>query len=124
MMEKIDVNYDKWGEVINGKETIKKIAETLAKNHTMIIGWTDEEYTHLDILFSVRPERRGTLQRGLRWTDCFISIMGYGAFGFDYHSEYIFPGYIAEKLNLRDDSTTEKLGELINGIFKYARENL
>lgn len=111
------MNVDEYKEVINEKETYKKIREKLINGENVIIGWTDEEYTHYDILFSLntfKPEGN-MLQGGIRNTDLFVSIMGIGAFGFDRHSVKS-PGYIAEKLNVRGKITAEKLAELINGV--------
>ena len=108
---------DKYGEIINGEKTYKEIAYLLKHGNSIIIGWTDEEYTHYDILFTLNVVKEGTLQGGLRWNDLFVSIMRKGAFGFLTDSEKD-SGYIAEKLSLENNITTEKLTELINGIIK------
>lgn len=47
------MNYNKYNEVINGKETYKKIAKELLFRETIGIGWTDGESTHLDIIFNI-----------------------------------------------------------------------
>lgn len=106
---------DKFGEVINGEKTYKEIAYKIKHGYSVIIGWTDEEYTHFDILFTLNVVKEGTLQGGLRWNDLFVSIMRKGAFGFLTDSKKD-SGYIGEKLGLGDNVTTEKLTELINGI--------
>ena len=111
------MNKDKYGEIINGEKTYKEIADNLKLGHSVIIGWTDGEYTHYDILFSLNVVKEGELQRGLRWNDLFVSVMSIGAFGFLTDSEK-HSGYIGEKLGLGNNNTTEKLGELINGIIK------
>lgn len=111
------MNKDQYGEIINGENTYKKIAYLLKSGHSVIIGWTDEEHTHYDILFNLNVVKEGTLQGGLRWNDLFVSIMRKGCFGFltDGQKE---SGYVGEKLGLGNNVTTEKLTKLINGIIK------
>jgi len=111
---------DIYGEIINDVKTYKDIANNLKDGSNVIIGWTDEEYTHLDILFSFRAykDMNNYLQRGIRGNELFVSIIGLGAFGFDVDNEKKAPGYIAEKLNLTGQPTVDKFGELINGIIQ------
>ena len=111
------MNKDLYGEVINGENTYKEIAYLLKSGHSVIIGWTDEKYTHYDILFSLNVVKEGILQGGLRWNDLFVSIMRIGCFGFLTDSKKE-SGYIGEKLGLGDNITTEKLTDLINGIIE------
>lgn len=108
-----------YGEIINYENTYKDIAEIL-KEQSVIIGWNDDKYTHLDILFSCGAYKQSGnyLQRGLRGRELFVSIIGLGAFGFDINANEKAPGYIAEKLNINGEPTVEKLGELINGVIK------
>lgn len=110
---------DEYDEIINGENTYKEIANRLKQGQAVIIGWTDERSTHLDILFTyhIYKEYGNHLQRGLRGNELFISIISIGAFGFDVNNEK-YPGYIGEKLNLIGEPTCEKLAELINGIMK------
>ena len=109
---------DVYGDVINDEHTYKDIAENLKREQNVIIGWSDEKYTHLDILFSYRAYKQlgNYLQRGLRGNELFVSIIGLGAFGFDINTNQKAPGYIAEKLNLTGHPTVDKIGELINGV--------
>ena len=112
------MNIDKYGEIINGINTYKEIAHILRTGRSVIIGWTDEKYTHLDLLFSLSPykERENILQRGLfAINELYVSIIGFGTFGFDINSEK-YPGYISEKLNITGEPTVDKLAELINSI--------
>lgn len=106
---------DKYGEIINGENTYKEIACQIKNGRSVIIGWTDEEYTHFDILFTLNVIKEGFLHGGLRWNDLFVSVMRKGAFGFLTDSKKD-SGYIGEKLGLGNNVTTEKLTELINGI--------
>lgn len=112
------MNVDDYGEIINGPYTYKGIANRVKEGEPVIIGWTDEEYTHLDLLFNYKTYKEGMLQRGLRGNELYVSIMGLGAFGFDVKDREIHEGYIAEKLNIRGELTVSKLAELINGIIK------
>lgn len=109
---------DEYGEIINGYDTVKTIADKLKKGQAVIIGWTDEEYTHYDLVFNYNTYKEGMLQRGLRGNELFVSVIGLGAFGFDVkeRTENIHSGYIAEKLNVSGEA--DKLGELINDVIK------
>lgn len=111
---------DEYGEIINGTETYDEIRKRLFKGENVIIGWTDEEYTHFDILFSLRAYKpqNNYLQRGLRGNELFVSIIGLGVFGFDVGSQKS-SGYIAEKLNIKGQPTIDKLGKLINGVLGF-----
>lgn len=110
------MNLDNYGEVINGQDTYRIIVETLRDKNSIIIGWTDEEYTHLDIYFSLEnTERYGSLQRGIRATDLFVGIIDHTFYGFKTDSAK-HEGYIFEKLRLHENTTSKKLAELINGI--------
>ena len=111
---------DKYNEIINGEATYIEIVDKLKKGQAVIIGWTDEEYTHLDILFTynVYKEQGNILQRGLRGNELFVSIMSVGAFGFNINNSKKYPGYIGEKLRLPGETTRKKLTGLINGIIK------
>lgn len=109
------MNMNPYGEVINGTSTYRGIAEKLLKKESIIIGWTDEEYTHYDILFAIYPHKEGYLQRGLTHDDLYVSIIGLGSFGFNICNDHD-GGYIAEKLNLSGDC--KRLAELLNNIQK------
>ena len=112
------MEYDEYGEVINGIDTYKDIADRLDDEQSVIIGWTDEDFTHYDILFTFNCYKDGPLQRGLRGNELYVSIMSKCAFGFDVNNIEKSPGYIAEKLNITGKETTEKLAELINNVIK------
>lgn len=113
------MNFDKYGEVINGIATFKTIANELINNKNCIIGWTDEGCDHRDILFSFQPKVYGNLQRGLRWCYLYISIMGYCSMGFLIEmrtDNRKHNNYIKEKLMLNDNSCDNKICDLINGV--------
>lgn len=114
------MNYDTYGEVINGSETYRGIAEELRSN-AVIVGWTDGNGTHFDILFTLTALAYGTFQGGLRpRTDLFVSIMRWGSFAFEVNEADTAPGYYEEKLSNRKlgEECAEKLAELINGVRK------
>lgn len=112
------MNKDRYEEIINGYDTVTEIASKLKGGQSVIIGWTDEKYTHLDLLFNYRAHKDDILQRGLRGNELFVSIISLGAFGFDVKDREIHEGYILEKLNIHGEPTVSKLAELINGIIK------
>ena len=112
------MNKDEYGEITNGYKTVTEIAEKLRQGQAVIVGWTDEEYTHFDLLFNYNTYKKGMLQRGLRGSELYVSIISIGAFGFDVKDREIHSGYISEKLNIHGEPTITKLAELINGIMK------
>ena len=120
------MNIDNYGEVINGEETYKKIAEELLNTGKCIIGWTDQGYDHRDILFTYQPKHLGgDLQRGLRWCYLYISIMSHSCMGFLIESDRDNQkdnGYIKEKLNLHNNDCDDKICQLINGVIKKIDE--
>ena len=112
------MNIDEYGEVINGEQTYIKIAKFLKDKTPILVGWTDEEFTHYDILFIYNCNGMGMYQRGIRISDLFVSIISVGSFGFKTDTEKGV-GYVAEKLfKGRTDVSVEKVTQLINGIIK------
>lgn len=112
------VEYDSFKEVINGNNTYKCIAKYLIKGQSVLVGWGDNKFTHLDILFTANLVAMGNFQRGIKGNELFVSIIGYSCFGFDINNVYKDKGYISEKLQITGNPTIEKLGELINNIIK------
>lgn len=113
------MNYDEWGEIINGENTYKFIAGELGSN-ALMVGWTDGNGTHFDVLFTLTALFYGTnIQGGLRKNDLFVSIMRRGAFGFEIEHTDTHSGYYDEKLGGGMGSTSEALAELINGVKKH-----
>ena len=113
------MNKDSYDEIINGEETYKQIAKELVEYGRCIIGWTDQGCDHRDILFTYKPHKYGNLQRGLRWTYLYISIMGFTSMGFlieDNTDNRKYPSYIMEKLLLHDNPCDNKICDLINGV--------
>lgn len=110
---------DEYGTVVNDEATYQDIAEKLRTGNAVLIPWTDGHGTQLDILFvwsklyTMTPR---LIQRGIRPTDLFVSIMSWGAFGFEIEKEDTYPGYYAEKLRLSGDTLTEAFAELVNGV--------
>ena len=120
------MNYDEYGEVINGELTYKGIAEELAGN-AVIVGWSDGNGMHFDILFTLHASRYGNqIQGGIKPpSDLFVSIMGWGAFAFEIDEADTHPGYYEEKLgNLASfgEATSGALAELINGVRKLVAQ--
>jgi hypothetical protein len=109
---------DEYDDVVNGDNTYSSIVKALNERVSVVIGWTDQEGSHLDILFSLFPFQQGLLQRGLRGrTDIFVSVMGLGAHGFEAGPSDTDAGYYSEKLHLGGrNATSEKLAELVNAI--------
>ena len=117
------MNKDEYGEIINGNETYSVIADKLINGQSVIIGWTDEGCDHRDILFTLKPYKEGTLQRGLNWNShLYISIIDFSCMVFllEYKTDNRkHNGYIMEKLRLHDNPCNNKICELINGVIKF-----
>lgn len=111
------MNQDIYNEVINGTQTFQILAKKLSEGQTVGIGWTDEDNTHLDIIFKCGLDTKcGNFQRGIRQNYLFVSIIDHTSYGFVPDS--IKKGsYIQEKLRM-NNSCGDKLKELINGIIK------
>ena len=121
------MNYDEYGEVINGELTYKGIAEELASN-AVIVGWSDGNGTHLDILFTLHALRYGDqIQGGIKpKSDLFVSIMRWGAFAFEIKECDTHAGYYEEKLGTRGpfgEATRDALAELLNGVRKLLAQD-
>lgn len=109
-------NKNEYDEIINGEGTYKVIAGNLKQGLSVFIGWTDNIYTHYDILFTYKALGTGGYQQGLRTSDLFVSIMSIGSFGFKI-DDMKSAGYIAEKIfHGRLDKSVVALTELINGV--------
>lgn len=107
---------DIYGEVKNCIETYKEIAKRLKNKTNVIIGWTDGEYDHRDIYFSLGNTKNiGVIQRGIKETDLFVGIVDYSFYGFKTDSTK-HQNYIFEKLRLTENDTNIKIAELINGV--------
>ena len=117
------MNKDVYGEIINGESTYRTIADNLLNGNSVIIGWTDQDYDHRDILFTFRPQKYGTLQRGLNFpSHLYVSIIDFSCMGFlieDNSDNRKHPNYIKEKLRLQDNDCDDKICELINGVIEY-----
>lgn len=115
------MNYDNYYEVINGERTYKVIANRLKNGETIGIGWTDEDKTHLDIIFKLGLDHKeGIFQRGIKSNYLFVSIIDHTSYAFVPDS--IKEGtYIQSKLRM-ENSCGDKVAELINGIIKELGE--
>jgi hypothetical protein len=122
------MNHDEYGTILNGEDTIQEIALALATDGLALIPWTDEHGTQLDILFAWRPAlcspSSSLVQRGIRPTDLFVSIMSLGAFGFELDHDDTHAGYYGEKFRLTGDQTCRALADLINGVKRALRAEI
>ena len=116
------MNNNKYGEIINGDRTYQEISRRLLNGETVGIGWTDEDFTHFDIIFKLGLDFKvGDFQRGIRREYLFVGIIGHTFYGF--RTDSIKEGnYIQEKLEM-NNSCGDKVAELINGIIKCMNES-
>lgn len=113
------MNINKYGEVINSKDTYFEIAKQLIKGESVGIGWTDEDSTHFDIIFTLGIAKYGSFQGGIKANDLFVSILHWSSYGFS-TDDVKLGGYIQEKLRLSNyDILGEKVKELVNGVIEY-----
>ena len=116
------MNVDEYGEVINGEDTYREIAKNLMEGESVGIGWTDEDSTHFDIIFTLGIKKYGLFQRGIKANDLFVSIIGWSSYGFK-TDDVKLGGYIQEKLRLSNyDITGEKVKELVNGVIECLKK--
>lgn len=109
------MNFNKYGEVINGEMTYKYIAKRLLQGESVGIGWTDEDSTHLDLIFKLGLDgKSGDFQRGIQSNYLFVSIIDHISYAFKPDTIKL-GGYIQEKLRMNNECG-DKLAELINGI--------
>ena len=112
------MNMNKYGEIINGEDTYFAIAKHLMEGESVGIGWTDEDSTHFDIIFTLGINKYGLFQGGIKFDDLFVSIIGWSSYGFKTDGIKL-GGYIQEKLRLSNyDILGEKVKELINGVIE------
>ncbi len=120
-----DVDMDEEKLIINGDKTYKYIKDKLIEKGSVLIAWSDEIGSHLDILFTYNPvsPNWSLVQGGIRPYYLFVSIMKIGSFGFTIESNKT-ADYMMDKFQmpeiLRD--TAAKLAELINGVIKEIKE--
>ncbi len=113
------MNYDEFGEIVNGDATYRAIAEELLEGKSVLIGWTDQVYDHRDILFTLSPTKYGYIQRGLKGLGyLYVSIIGISSMGFMLSSDQT-DGYIEEKLRLDGSHCDKMVCELIRNVIKY-----
>lgn len=112
------MNYSEYDEVINGEQTYKFIGEELKKGNNVIIGWTDQEFTHFDIYFQLGIDNKcGPLQRGMRPEYLYVGIIDHNFYGFRTDTAKM-GDYIAEKLRIDSPNLAKKVSDLINGVIE------
>lgn len=118
------VSQDEYGTVINTGHTYTGLAKILKTGTPVIMAWTDEEGTQLDILLAIHPAQFGILQRGMKsTTDLFVAVSSFGMFGFEMNNTWKSAGYVGEKLGLGgSNATTIKLADLINDLIEELRK--
>lgn len=123
------MNYDKYSEVVNGKETYKRIAKDLLEKGMCLIGWTDGAYDHRDILFTYNGSLKhyGKLQGGRGKCRLWVSIAGFSCNAFlikdgNNVDNTKNNSYIAEKLMLHENSCNMEICGLINDVIKEIDE--
>lgn len=113
------MNKDSYEEVINGQETYDEIAGQLLLGNNVMIGWTDEDGSHYDILFCYKKMfmSGSNIQGGINpRSDLFVSIMRLGAFSFEVEKTGTHYKYYSEKLGIRSLESIISIADLIEGI--------
>ena len=100
----VTVKYDNYGEVINDKITYEYIVYILNSGGNILIGWTDENASHYDILFSLIERSFGTIHGGVKVND---KLSG---------------AYITDKLGVQ--GSEKEFEELVNGVISCLQSQL
>ena len=109
------IKVNEYGCVINCKETFVGVAMKLYEGNSVFISWEDDS-GHFDIFLKWKADSyNGKYQRGMKWNDIFIGIVGYGFYGFELRESKTSDSYYTEKFG-------HYLGvgmyEFINGVRK------
>ena len=109
---------DEYGVVHNSAGTYLAAASVLLNHGRILMGWTDDAMTHMDVLLAVVNESVGPLNRmDARPRKLIVAVASYGMFGFAIHrDDPLHHAYLGEKLGLRPSPTTEALADLVNGV--------
>ena len=124
----VDINEDNL--VVNGKGTYENIAEYLYDFNTAIFGWTNISLYNkvpLTILINYAPAKicHSRLTKEVEKSNLFVSIIGFGAYGFNLSNKKLEPSYIADKLNIQqintpnvnyEDDLITQVADLINNV--------
>lgn len=109
-----------FADVVEGPDTCKSVAEEIKRRGSVLVGWNDQEMTHHDILFTLKPRHFGNIQGGIRpETYLFVSVMRIGAFAFSVHRDApLFYDYVDSKLGGIGHPAKERLTNFINGVLE------
>lgn len=116
------IQTNEFREIYNCEKNYKQIAEDLIKEKAVVFQWITGDGLSFTILlaYNVKGYEGNYLQRGLRKTDLFISIIPYHCYSFDIRINLDI-GYMAGKLQIKDDYLVEKIHELLNGVRKQLK---
>jgi len=118
----VDLCPANFGDVVEGEKTYKTVADIIKKTGSCLVGWNDQDLTHFDILFTLKPQFKGNIQGGINPPEyLFVSIMRIGAFAFKIKRQTpLFVTYVDEKLGYAvkglGTPTKQRITDLINGI--------
>lgn len=80
------------------------VVSNLKENSSLLMNIQIEpEYSQYDVVFTYNFNNLGRHQRGILATDLIISVIGFGAFGFNTHIHDTDPGYYAKKLGIHSN---------------------
>lgn len=110
---------DGYGVVFNSDDTYAEAAKDLNLGGSVVLGWTEQQGTHMDVLLSL-PSAIGPSNRlDNNWPKLFVGVVGKGLYAFSVSTSELHPNYIAEKLGFDSPNVTAvALTELINGVLK------
>lgn len=119
-----DFDIDTYCEITNSQQTYHCIAYSACLN-PILIGWTDGNGSHYDILFTYQPycPNQSNIQSGLKKDYLFVSIIHGSCYGFEIKpNAYLSARYISEKLGVNE---APELSALLTGVVKriYELEN-
>lgn len=108
---------DEYGQIVNGPSTFEQAALDAVERGSVVLNWTDEQGSLLNILLAFDPTRVGAPGGlvdpgpGKLW----VGIAGHGCFGFSTSAGYVSPDYATEKLGVRG-ATAEAVAQLVTEV--------
>ena len=108
---------DEHGLVCNGEDTYRCAALDMRYRHQVVLNWTDQRGTALNIHLAYGPTRVGTLAGMIDGgpNKMWVGVAGHGCWAFEVQPGHLHADYIAEKLKVRG-ATAIAVAELLDNI--------
>ena len=113
-----DYDCDKDEQIINGPKTTAAVTAELRSRNTVVLNWTDQEGTLMNVLLAFNAARVGAAggQVDSKPNKLWAGIAGRGCFAFAVGGGELHPGYVGEKLGIYAAGTAIPLAELLTDV--------